>query len=396
MSTPSFSGSFDPLTRLVAHVPIKFIVGALAAFRIRDGIRLRRLNGTDMLDDYLGAMVHLWSIDSEAPMGPGNITVVWMPSRRHWRGIAMRSVVAVMALVVGFGCSAGAGEKPLTELLAACDQVAANPFDNTRPAGVPGVSFTKIVPETAISACEEAATAAPDDARIAMELGRAYLAAKDFNAARMQFFKAYQQGNAQAAANLAFLYMNGQGVPKDDTEALRLSKIAAEQGNAQGQNSLGSLLGQGRGGPKNDIEAARLFKLSADQGYPPAQNNLGQLYQMGRGGLPKDDREAVRLFKLAADQGVASAQAHLGFAYLGGLGGLSKDDGEAVRLFKLSADQGNSLGQANLGFAYERGLGGLPKDEREAARLYKLAADQGLAGAQSFLDRINGAPAAAK
>ena len=308
----------------------------------------------------------------------------------------MRSVVAALVLVLGFGGSAGADEKPLAERLAACDQAAANPFDSTRPAGIPGVSFTAIVPGTAISACEEAATAAPDDARIAMQLGRAYLAAKNLDAARTQFFRAYQQGNAQAAANLASLYMNGQGVPRDDTEALRLSKIAADQGNAQGQNSLGSLLGQGRGGPKDDMEAARLFKLAADQGFPPAQNNLGQLYQMGRGGLPKDDREAVRLFKLAADQGVASAQAHLGFNYLSGLGGLTKDDREAVRLFKLSADQGNSLGQANLGFAYEHGLGGLAKDEREAARLYKLAADQGNTGARGFLDRINAAPAAAK
>src|SRR5262245_6810005 len=31
----SFSGSFDPVTRLVAHVPIKFIVGALAAAFVR-------------------------------------------------------------------------------------------------------------------------------------------------------------------------------------------------------------------------------------------------------------------------------------------------------------------------------------------------------------------------
>src|SRR6266481_9572949 len=31
MSYPSFSGSFDPVTRLVAHLPIRFIVGALAA-----------------------------------------------------------------------------------------------------------------------------------------------------------------------------------------------------------------------------------------------------------------------------------------------------------------------------------------------------------------------------
>jgi TPR repeat protein len=141
----------------------------------------------------------------------------------------MRLVLAAMALVVGFGCSAAAGEKPLTELLAACDQVAANPFDNMRPVVVPGVSFEKIIQETAISACKEAATAAPDDARIAMQLGRAYQAAKNFDAARIQYFKAYQYGNAQAAANLAFLYLNGQGVPKDDAEAVRLSKIAADQ-----------------------------------------------------------------------------------------------------------------------------------------------------------------------
>jgi TPR repeat protein len=255
----------------------------------------------------------------------------------------MRSVLAAVALVVGFGCSAVAEEKPLAELLAACDQVAANPFDNARPVGVAGVGFEKIVPEMAIGACEEAATAAPDDARIAMQLGRAYLAANNFDAARIQLFKAYQLGNAQAAANLALLYMNGQGIPRDDAEAARLSKIAADQGNAQGQNSLGYLFEQGRGGPKNEIEAARLFNLSADQGYPPAQNNLGRLYQTGGGGLPRDDREAVRLFKLAADQGSATAQANLGLAHLGGLGGLSKDEREAVRLFRLSADQGNDL-----------------------------------------------------
>lgn len=303
----------------------------------------------------------------------------------------MRLVLAAMALVVGFGCSAAAGEKPLTELLAACDQVAAHPFDNTRPARVPGVGYEKIVPETAIGACKEAATAAPDDARIAMQLGRAYEAAKNFDAARIQYFEAYQHGNAQAAAGLALLYVNGQGVPKDDAEAVRLFKIAADLGNAQGQNGLGYLFQQGRGGPKDDIEAARLFKLAADQGYPAAQENLGRLYRAGRGGLPKDEAEAVRLFKLAADQGHAGGQASLGFAYLSGLAGL-KDAREAVRLFKLSADQGSGVGQIYLGFAYERGLGGLPKDEREAVRLYKLAADQGNAAAQDFLARVNGAP----
>jgi len=271
----------------------------------------------------------------------------------------MRTFSLVTALVIGFGCSANAGERPASELLAACDQAAANPFDKTRPDGVPGVSTEKIVPENAINACELAAKAAPNDARIAMQLGRAYEAAKNFDRARIHYFEAYQNGSAQAAANLALLYLSGRGgLPKNEVEAVRLSKVAAGQGNAQGQNGLGYLFQEGRGGlPKDDVEAARLFKLSADQGYPPAQNNLGRFYQAGRGGLPKDDREARRFYRLAADQG-------------------------------------NAVGQVNLGFFYQEGRAGLSRDEREAARLYKLAADQGNTAAQIALARLNGSQTA--
>ncbi len=312
------------------------------------------------------------------------------------KGIAMKPICIAVGFLIGFGSVALADEKPLDQLLADCDQAAASPFDNTRPAGVPGVRLEEIVAESAIKACELAANAAPNDARIAMQLGRAYQAAKNFDAARSQLLKAYQNGSPQAAAGVALLYMNGRdGFPKDDVEAVRLSRLAADRGNVQGQNGLGVLFLEGRGGlPKDEVEAARLFRLSADQGYPPAQNNLGHLYQAGRGGLAKDEREAVRLYKLAADQGNAAAQASLGVSYLFGLGGLPKDEVEAVRLFKLSADQGYALGQASLGRAYERGQGGLAKDEQEAVRLYKLAADQGDAFAQSALARITGGQAA--
>jgi TPR repeat protein len=64
--------------------------------------------------------------------------------------------------------------------------------------------------------------------------------------------------------------------------------------------------------PKDDREAVRLYKLAADQGSAGGQVNLGFFYQNGLGGLPKDEREAARLYKLAADQGNAFAQAALG------------------------------------------------------------------------------------
>jgi TPR repeat protein len=145
----------------------------------------------------------------------------------------------------------------------------------------------------------------------------------------------------------------------------------------------------GSGGQqKDEREAARLYRLAADQGNAEAQAMLGLFYEQGRGGLSKDAREAARLYRLAADQGNAWGQGYLATFYRDGLGGVTKDEREAARLYRLAADQGNAWGQSMLGLFYEQGRGGLSKDEREAARLYRLAADQGDAWAQSQLDRV--------
>jgi TPR repeat protein len=219
--------------------------------------------------------------------------------------------------------------------------------------------------------------------------GRGGPAKDDREAARL-YKLAADQGNADAQTNLGIFYATGRGgLAKDDREAARLYKLAADQGNAGGRFNLGTFYEQGRGGlAKDDHEAARLYKLSADQGNAFAQTNLGTFYAQGRGGLAKDDSEAAPLFKLAADQGNAGGQTNLGIFYAQGRGGLAKDDREAARLYKLSADQGNDGGQANLGFFYEQGRGGLAKDDREAAQLYRLSADQGNAYAQSALARL--------
>jgi TPR repeat protein len=148
------------------------------------------------------------------------------------------------------------------------------------------------------------------------------------------------------------------------------------------ENGLGGL-------SKDDREAVRLYKLAADQGYAPAQSSLAFMYGSGLGGLSKDEREAVRLYKLAADQGNAFAQVNLGFMYEKGGGGLVKDEREAARHYKLAADQGNADAQFGLGRFYDQGRGGLSKDEREAVRLYKLAADQGLTFAQDALKHLD-------
>ena len=59
----------------------------------------------------------------------------------------------------------------------------------------------------------------------------------------------------------------------------------------------------GRGVLKDEAEAVRWYRLAAEQGYAIAQHNLGVMYDKGEGVL-KDDAEAVRWYRLAAEQGV--------------------------------------------------------------------------------------------
>jgi hypothetical protein len=71
---------------------------------------------------------------------------------------------------------------------------------------------------------------------------------------------------------------------------------------------------------KDDREAARFYKLAADEGNALAQVSLAEFYETGRGGLPKDNREGARLYKLAADQAsLADVQPTLAFGHRGRL-----------------------------------------------------------------------------
>jgi hypothetical protein len=54
---------------------------------------------------------------------------------------------------------------------------------------------------------------------------------------------------------------------------------------------------------RDEAEAVRFYKLAADQGDALGQVYLGEFYERGCGGLPRDMAAAVRFYSLAADQG---------------------------------------------------------------------------------------------
>ena len=60
--------------------------------------------------------------------------------------------------------------------------------------------------------------------------------------------------------------MNGRRVPKDEVEAVKWYRRAAEQGDADGQMWLWGMYHDGEGVPKDEVEALKWVLLAAAQG----------------------------------------------------------------------------------------------------------------------------------
>ena len=108
-------------------------------------------------------------------------------------------------------------------------------------------------------------------------------------------------GDAAAQARLAKSYQTGR--EKDDAEAIRWYRKAAEQDSAEAELALGNIYAKGKGVARDLTEAARWYRLAAEQGNIQAQEALGELCKKGEG-VQRDVVEAYMWFALAtkADQ----------------------------------------------------------------------------------------------
>jgi TPR repeat protein len=250
-------------------------------------------------------------------------------------------------------------------------------------------------------------SAAAGNARGQWLLGTMYEQAqavtRDYAEAVKWYRLSANQGYASGQADLADMYEYGKGIAKDMNEALRLYRLAADQGNDSAKKALDRLktvvpamsaekayeealrLWNGTGVAKNEAEAVRLFRIAADQGHGDAQASLGYAYDMGTG-VAKSDAEALKWYRMSAATGNARGQVLLGTMFEGAQG-VTRDYSEALKWYRLAANQGNAYGQNNLGGMYEFGRG-VTKDMNEALRLYRLAADQGNDNAKKSLERL--------
>ena len=223
--------------------------------------------------------------------------------------------------------------------------------------------------------------------------------------------KAAEQGHEKAQLALAKCYATGEGVKKDEVEAFKIYRKAADAGSAEALYELHDFYNLGwSGGTVDKTKAAEALRKSAEMGYVEAQRSLGLHSQHAYNGQAIDLAEAVKWYRLAAAQGDSSSKAYLehlkdvipllepaeqgdveaqyklahyiaDHSEIGNISDHSRSD--AIRKWLLkAAENGHLAAQVELAESYgyfENGNWWIMRvnDFAEAAKWYRKAAEQG-------------------
>ena len=156
---------------------------------------------------------------------------------------------------------------------------------------------------------------------------------------------------------LAMMYENGEHFKQDFTVAEEHYRTASDLGNSIAQYNLGHMYHRGENAKmvKDDKEALKFWKLAAEQGDAKAMVNIGLKYEDEQSAL-YNPKESVKWLQLAAKNNESHGQFLLAYRYHFGVG-VVKDYQQALKLYQLSAAQGNLRAQHNLGVMYGNGEG---------------------------------------
>ncbi len=136
----------------------------------------------------------------------------------------------------------------------------------------------------------------------------------------------------------------GQGLAAYERGDYRAAMAAwrplAEAGDADAQFYIGGLHQHGLGVPKDDLEASRWYRRAAEQDHREAAKRLALLNFAG-GYMWTSKLQAVQWFRRAAELGDAESQGFLGLVYREGWA-VAPDPVAALMWLTLAANQGHA------------------------------------------------------
>lgn len=152
-----------------------------------------------------------------------------------------------------------------------------------------------------------------------------------------------EAGDAMAQAQYAQMLQTGQGVEKNEAEALKWYQKAADAGNSYAQANMGVFCQTGGCGATKDLaKAAQWYQKAAEQGNAYAQFYLAGLYNNGNG-VKKNIKKSTELLEQAAKGGMAQAQVAYALRLYEG-DGIDMDIDEALKWAEkaVAAGDGNA------------------------------------------------------
>jgi TPR repeat protein len=169
---------------------------------------------------------------------------------------------------------------------------------------------------------------------------------KKYDEAMAWFRLSAAQEYGMAYANIAWMYENAFGVPRNLDSAVWYARKARNMGVSAGQFRMGWLFEKGWGLPQSYDSALYLYKLAAQDNYGAAECNLGVMYAKGRK-VPHNDTTAVSLYRRAIVHNSVRAKNNIGWMHENGFG-LPRNCDSAIVLYREAAAAEDTFAIANL------------------------------------------------
>ncbi|MFM9926196.1 tetratricopeptide repeat protein [Variovorax sp. H27-G14] len=160
---------------------------------------------------------------------------------------------------------------------------------------------------------------------------------------------------------------------RDYVNAAELWKKAADLGHWKAAMNLAGLYEQGLGVPRDTEQAVLIIEGLMKRGVPAAFDKMGTYHQRGIG-VKGDTSRAYAFWQLAADMGSAAAQAYLGpkldAAYDNPSQGFWGNSKVGLKMLECGFAQGNGNAAFELALSLENTDGNTAKEYARALRIY--------------------------
>ena len=211
----------------------------------------------------------------------------------------------------------------------------------------------------------------------------------DTTLAILNLSKSADNGNVSAGYKLVHdFYLNGWTKYKDVTKALQYIVKFANQGNAYFQYDLAVCYNIGNGVAKNEIEALSWYEKAAVGLCPDALLTLGNMYYEGKG-VNKNYAEALEYYKKYLihrfDKNPLGStlirmdyvQSTIGDIYYEGGYGVKQDYEQAVKYYEEAGSAIKASSARKYAICHKWGYGGLLPSNKKALEWLQKAAELG-------------------